>query len=307
MQIIIDEGISESSTTFKCFLQWLGTRTASFLFLSKAHPGIPDVEIIDKLLPKYRTILTQDRVLHNRAIAEGFKSFILDKHGNLTDKPLKDIILRKLQPPSIRKEIQTNYLQKPSDEVCQLTSRLTSTFTQKCIEKIRTKRRRIRSYFGDVANIDSIDFTIASENISKAVIGGYFLKINARQSLKALMNASEGYCLDQTCAHILSPIFYALSYLYCLHLSHVPITLYITSPQALEMCQNLKTKETVTDNPIEQSVKLMLLHLAHVEVIPCVKGPFFDRIQAKLNQMKHGKSNELVTLDIQAMTDILLK
>lgn len=131
MQIIIDEGISESSATFKCFLEWLGTRPGNFLFLSKAHPGIPDIEIIDKLLPKYQNLLTKDRVLHNRVIAEGFKSFILDKNGILTNEPLKDIKLKELYSPSVRKEIQTTYLQKPSDEVYQLTSRLTGIFTQK--------------------------------------------------------------------------------------------------------------------------------------------------------------------------------
>lgn len=205
--------------------------------------------------------------------------------------------------PSVRKEIQTDYLQKLSDEVYQLTSRLISTFSQKYIKKIRTKRRRIRSSFGDVANIASIDCTIGSKRISKAVIGGYFLKINARQSLKALINASEGYCLDQTCAHILSPVFYALSHLYCLHLSHVPIILYITSPQVLEICQNLKTTARGTEDSVERGVKLMLLHLTHIEFMPCVKGSFFDRMQNKLNQMKHGETNELVTVDFQAMSE----
>jgi hypothetical protein len=71
MYIIIDEGISETSDTYKGLLQWLGTRRASFVFLSKEHPGIPDVEIIDKLLPKYRFLVTKDRVLHNRVVAEG--------------------------------------------------------------------------------------------------------------------------------------------------------------------------------------------------------------------------------------------
>lgn len=307
MQIIIDEGISESSATFKLFLQWLGAETGNFLFLSKTHPGIPDIEIIDKLLPKYQNLLTRDRVLHNHAIAEGFKSFILDENGRLTDKPLKNIKLKKLHLKSVRNEIQENYLQKPSIEACQLTNRLISTFTQNSIEKFRTKRRRIRSYFGDVANISTIDFTIATEKFSNGVIGGYFLKINARQSLKALLNASEGYCLDQTSAHILSPVFYALSHLYCLHLSHIPITLYIASPEVLEVCQKLKTTAIITDDPVEQSVKLMLLYLNHVEFMPCIKGPFFDRIQNKLHQMKHEKTNELVTLDFLAMAEILLK
>ncbi len=309
MQFIIDEGISESTATFKCFLKWLKTRPGTFIFLSKVHPGIPDVEIIDKLLPKYLNLLTQDRVLHNRAIAEGFKSFILDKNGNLTHKSLPGIKLKKLQPPSMRKEIQENYSLKPSDEVCLLNSRLLNSFSQKCIKNLRSKRRRIRSYFGDVANIASIDFTIASENISNAVIGGYILKVNARKSLKALLHASEGYCLDATCAHILSPIFYALSSLYCLHLTHVPVTLYITCPQALELCKTLKAIGTiqVQDNPIEQSVKLLLLNLTKVEFMPCVKGPFFERIQAKMDQVKHRKTNELVTVDFQKMAEIFLQ
>lgn len=50
----------------------------------------------------------------------------------------------------------------------------------------------------------------------------------------------------------------------------------------------------------------MLLCLTHVELMPCVKGPFFDRIKTKLNQLKHGKTNELVTVDFQAMTEIFL-
>ena len=82
MDIIIDEGVSETSDTYKGLLQWLGTRIANFVFLSKMHPGIPDVEIIDKLLPKYQFLVTKDRVLHNRVLAKGYTSLILDEKGN---------------------------------------------------------------------------------------------------------------------------------------------------------------------------------------------------------------------------------
>ncbi len=51
----------------------------------------------------------------------------------------------------------------------------------------------------------------------------------------------------------------------------------------LEMCQNLKITALV-DDPVEQSVKLILCP-THVSLMPCVKGPFFDRIQTKLNHM----------------------
>lgn len=205
-------------------------------------------------------------------------------------------------------DAQQDCLPTPSDDKeKKLTSRLIGTLTQIQIKKFRTKRRRIRSYFGGVANIASIDFTIASEKDSKAVIGGYFLKINACQSLKALSNASEGYCLDQSCAHILSPVFYALSHLYCLHLSQAPVTLFITSPQALELCQQLKTSTTDRNDPMEQGVKLLLRYLAKVELMPCAKGFFFERIQNKLYQIRHGKTNELVIFNFQATLEMFLK
>ena len=38
----------------------------------------------------------------------------------------------------------------------------------------------------------------------------------------------------------------------------------------------------------------MLLCLTNVSLMPCAKGPFFDRIQTKLHDMKHGKTNELM-------------
>lgn len=275
------------------------------MFLSKEHPGIPDVEIIDKLLPKYRFLVTKDRVLHNRVLAKGFTSLILNEEGHITSKALKGIQLNKSLMPSARKEVLDNYLVEQSVEVHQVTIQLKSTLTQKCIEKNRTKRRRIRSHFADIANIASVDFTIGCEKGAKGVIGGYYLKVNAKQHLKALLNASEGYCLDQTCCSILSPVFYALSHLYCLHLSHVPVTLYITSTEVLTLCQNLK-KGKVGITLIEQGVERMLKYLTKVELMPCIKGPFFERIQNKLKQMKLMRSNELLTLDFEAMAGALM-
>jgi hypothetical protein len=47
----------------------LGERTVKFIFLATEHPGIPDIEILDKLLDVRTALLTQDRVLHNLATA----------------------------------------------------------------------------------------------------------------------------------------------------------------------------------------------------------------------------------------------
>jgi hypothetical protein len=43
----------------------LGDQPIKFVFLATEHPGIPDIEILDKLLDAHTALLTQDRVLRN--------------------------------------------------------------------------------------------------------------------------------------------------------------------------------------------------------------------------------------------------
>jgi len=66
----------------------LGERTVKFVFLATEHPGIPDIEILDKLLDVRSALLTQDRVLHNLVIGRGFQSFVHTPESGLTDRRL---------------------------------------------------------------------------------------------------------------------------------------------------------------------------------------------------------------------------
>jgi hypothetical protein len=56
--------------------------------LATEHPGIPDIEILDKLLDARSALLTQDRVLHNLAIGRGYQSFVHTPESGLTDAVL---------------------------------------------------------------------------------------------------------------------------------------------------------------------------------------------------------------------------
>ncbi len=48
MQVIVDEGIGESSPLWQRFQAWLGLRSAEIVWLKVLYPAIPDVEILDK-------------------------------------------------------------------------------------------------------------------------------------------------------------------------------------------------------------------------------------------------------------------
>ena len=52
-----------------------GDHPVAVVFLAARHPGIPDVEILDKLLDGRTALLTRDRVLHNLTIDRGLRSF----------------------------------------------------------------------------------------------------------------------------------------------------------------------------------------------------------------------------------------
>ena len=91
LKVVVDECVGLDSRLFEAFRAWLGDRTAEFLYLSEAHPGIPDVEILDKLLGPAVILLTNDRVLHNRACASQLRSFTLNEQQQLTRRPLKEV------------------------------------------------------------------------------------------------------------------------------------------------------------------------------------------------------------------------
>lgn len=186
-----------------------------------------------------------------------------------------------------------------SEEVCELIERIAKSFSTKMLERMKEKRTRIQSHSKDIVNVA---VTVASQPLYQAMLGGYFLQVNLTSS-KTLKMASEGYCLDERNCHSLSSLFHALTHLYYLQLSHLPITLYITSPKALELLENLQTK----NDPIAQAVELLLKHLPQVTISPCLKGIYFEKMQTKLYRMSSREINEIMCLDFKILSNNILR
>ena len=87
-RVIVDECIGQTSVLPGQLRSRLGDGPIQFVFLATEHPGIPDIEILDKLLDARSALLTQDRVLHNRAIGRGFRSFVHASESGLTKRRL---------------------------------------------------------------------------------------------------------------------------------------------------------------------------------------------------------------------------
>ena len=57
-RVIVDENVGRNTALWHEFQRVLGGQPWEYVFLSEAHPGIPDVEILDKLLQPSTVLLT---------------------------------------------------------------------------------------------------------------------------------------------------------------------------------------------------------------------------------------------------------
>ena len=77
-RVIVDADARPGTEIWQEFQSSLGGEQCEYLFLTETHVGIPDVEILDKLLQQGDTLLAGDCVLHMHALARGHRSLTLD-------------------------------------------------------------------------------------------------------------------------------------------------------------------------------------------------------------------------------------
>ena len=243
-RIVIDECFGPDSPLLAQLTGRLRGHPVELVFLAARHPGIPDVEILDKLLDGRTALLTRDRALHNLTIDQ--------------------------------------------------------------LKQFRTKRRRIRAHFGSADNIAANALTIGQRRIPRGIVGGYVLKVDARHGAKSLSPASEGYFLDPAGgSEPLQALVWALAHVLMLQLEQRPLTLFLCDSDVAETCAALMAGRNTGRNSVERIAVRLLATAKQPQAQACVKGRFFDRMQAKLDQLTAHDSNELVPIDLQAMADAL--
>ncbi len=194
-RVIVDENAGPGSPLWHRFSAAMDVPLADCLMLKDSHPGIPDVEILDKLLTAGRILLTADRVLHMQAIEQGNRSYTLNERGELTDRRLPGVQTTPL-PASVHRNLLDDYHHRTSSDIAR---RLKGDLTEKKIKRYRTSRRRIRSHFGAAAAISRVSMTIGSLATSRGLLCGFELNLSGNSGVPGL-RASEGYCrtIDQS-------------------------------------------------------------------------------------------------------------
>jgi hypothetical protein len=304
-RVVVDEGVGPDSELIAQFRARLGERQVVFVFLAKEHPGIPDIEILDKLLDGQSVLLTQDRVLHNLAIGRGFRSIIKTSGSGLTDHRLAHVAARDRHLPVARGTLRDSYTHQADRDAQAITGCLSGFFSAHQLKQFRTKRRRIRAHFGSSDNILAVALTIGQRRTTQGIIGGYMLKVDARHGIKSLFPASESYFLDRDCNEPLHAICWALAHLFQLQLQVYPLTLYHLESAALARCAMLIADPDAPGSVVERMAGRLLAAVFKANATKCTKGRFFDRVNDKLNQLGKFVTNELVPFDVQAMAEAL--
>jgi len=304
-RVVVDECVGQESPLVGQLRQRLGERPVTFVFLATEHPGIPDIEILDKLLDVRSALLTRDRVLHNLAIGRGFRSFVHTPESGLTDRRLAHVSVRDKQLHVASGDLQDSYQHRSNPEVQAITKCLYAFQSAHQLKQFRTKRRRIRAHFGSPDNILATALTIGQRHTARGMVGGYMLKVDARHGVKGLFPASESYFLDRAGAEPLQATCWALVHLFELRLQSYPLTLYHMDGAALTRCAALIDDCGAAATSVERMAARLLTAVSGPSAAECTKGRFFDRASDKLSQLAKFAINELVSFDLQAMASAL--
>lgn len=288
LKIIIDESFPKSQVeNLSIHLQRKNINYTGLYFISQKHPGMPDHQIIQLLLNETTVFITTDRPLHNTVLKKGLKSFFFNG-DNFSSKPLKGIRPVNL-PPQIKRDLQ------PKDQYAEQKTEvrhLVLPKSEKSLEKLRTKRRRIRSYFGGIENMDMVAITVSFEKFKSSILIGIRIKISSKTGAKAL-DASESYISEKAEPENRNIIAmsYALILPIQLMLNHVKTILYydasiFTEPGKFQSDEILNQYQFLYNKLLESFSK--------IEFEPSAKGFFIERLRQKLNNLSMFNSNEIV-------------
>jgi hypothetical protein len=267
-RIVVDECLGPDSPVLSKLSELLGDHPLELVILAVRHPGIPDVEILDKLLDGRTALLTRDRALHNVTINRGFRSFVPLPDGSLTSCRLPDVATLDKSLPVARGGLRGSYVHERAPDAQAIVGCLAGFLSEHQLKHFRTKRRRIRAHFGSLDNIAATALTIGQRRTPRGIVGGYTLKVDARHGAKSLSPASEGYFLNRSCGgEPVHALIWALTHVLFLQLEWRPLTLFLCDSDLAETCAALIGGRNGGHNAVEHmAVRLF-------GTMRCASGP----------------------------------
>ena len=294
-RVIIDEGVGE--TEWRAVLRWAALDTSDIprLFLTEAHPGIPDRDILLQLMNTETALITKDQELHNTALLMEYVSYYC---GN---DEITAAWLQGVSPKDYRKILVKQNRVLKADYIVPQTDFRAALLPQDegQLRKLHVRRRRIRSYCQGLDNIREIAVAVSQRRASKRVIVGFAVRA-IPHTLPAL-DASESFIRDssQLGSQGLMAASYALIGVHRLSLHGQPVHLYLDG--------HCFPDELLTEKPphtaLERFFHELVEHFSDLHIAYPRKGWNMENLRQKIqavsqdqrgNQIKAGDLSEII-------------
>lgn len=285
----VDESISDNQLArFKQFAATHHLVITDYRLIRQLHPGIPDAHILQYLLNDCTLFITTDRPLHNTVLAKGLESYYVDER--ITGKPLPGIQLKKEVGISRQNQLlQESYIPAKTE-----IRALLLPDSEQRLKKLRTKRRRIREYFGGLDQMDAVAVTVSRQNIGPRVLIGVRIQITSRTGLKAMM-ASESYTAETLPAEYcgLASLSYALALLIQLMVNSVKTIVYYDNRRIDDSFQTAASDSL----PYRDFFERLSASFAQLEFVPVTKGRHIEDLREKLTQLGSSRNTNEIQQD----------
>jgi hypothetical protein len=163
-------------------------------------------------------------------------------------------------------------------------------------KRARTKRRRIKNYFGGVCRMEECRVTVSIIHGEKSSVLGFRANITSNSNLKAL-DATESYLMVDLRENPSIGFSIVLGQLRLLGIRDIPIVFYYdksaipTIPEESLGGRDLELWKALCD---EADFRPAFIETSS-------KSARMDRLQKKLNTISTGQTNELVLFDYEDM------
>ena len=295
---IVDKSISETQLLrFQRYARKKALAISEYLRVGEHHPGMPDGEILFHLL--------NDSTICSPAIASfiiwllfnGLVSYFIDDDGLITGEPLPGIITKRhISFGKKDRTIKEDYMPPTADIRPALLSD-----SPKWLDKLKTKRRRIRNHFGGLDNLSEVAVTVSWFKIGADTLIGVRVQVSGKAGFKAI-TGSESYALERLSPQYrgIAAICYAMVLVIQLMLHAVPTSIYFDTRQITDP---LAWVQQAPQEPFAIFFTQLRECFPRLIFQTVDKGRHIEMLRSKLQQLALERTNEIVPGNIEELME----
>jgi len=292
-RIVVDEAVPRVKLReFEGIAKREGLWSDDHVVIREQHPGMPDGEILYHLLDETTLFVTTDRPLHNTVLTKRLRSWYVGDEG-FTDSPLKGVRVKSDKSLGLGSGEPKDSYHLPKTEI----RHLLLPESKRKLKKLRTKRRRMRAYFGGLDRMSEAAVTLsASRTRSATLIGVRIRTAGHGTGLKAL-DASESYIENPLPDDELGLVAacHAMILLIQLMLHPLRTRVYFDSDR---LGDPSKLASEQPDSGLAGLFEALRESAPQVELTPVAKGKLIESLRGKLDSLAAGRTNEIVQSEI---------